>query len=61
MVPNEVPWWGAVSPPPVRGDTICRPQKEFSLTHEDPFDGLDRSGTRMGEAHGRAGGVAKAR
>ena len=45
MVPNEVPWWGAISPPPVRGDAMSRPRKEFSLTNEDPCEVLDRCGT----------------
>ncbi len=60
MVPNEVPWWGAVSFPPVRGDAMCGSRKEISLTYEDPREGLDMSGTSMGEALERACGVAKA-
>ena len=60
MVPNEGPWRGALSPPPVRGDAMCGPRKEISLTSEDPREGLERSGTSMDEALERAGGVAKA-
>ncbi len=60
MVPCGVLCWGVASPPPVKGDAMCWPQKGVALTNEDPCKGLDGSGICMGEAHGRVGGVAKA-